>query len=235
MKASDRSPTRVLLVDDEYLALNLLEEFLKQIPGTELIAKCKSAMEAMEIVRTQTIDVMFLDIQMPSLSGVDFLRGLSTPPATVFTTAYRDYAVEAFDLQAADYLVKPFSFARFTQALQRAREIHEQSTPRNKQQEYLNLKVDGKLVRIKISEIIYVEGMKEYVRVVCADKKLVTFERLKNMEAVLPTQAFTRVHKSYIVANEAVVAIEGNLLDVGVKKIPVSRNMRTAIIRDLFS
>ena len=236
MKDSGNSSTQILLVDDEYLALNLLEEFLSQIPHTQVVAKCKTALEAMTVLRRDPVDVMFLDIQMPTLSGVDFLKGLDNPPATVFTTAYRDYAVEAFELQAVDYLVKPFSFARFNQALERARNAT--ANPGAQQEEedaYLHLKVDGRLVRLKVSEVIYVEGMKEYVRVVCADKKYVTFERLKNMEALLPARAFTRVHKSYIVANAAVRAIEGNLLDVGIGKIPVSRSLKTAVIRDLFS
>jgi DNA-binding LytR/AlgR family response regulator len=233
----NHAPTRVLLVDDEYLALNLLEEFLSQMPNTQLVGKCKSALEAMEVLRRETVDVMFLDIQMPSLSGVDFLQSLEHPPATIFTTAYRDYAVEAFALRATDYLVKPFSFARFAQAFQRAREQQPVMTATSKEEKpYLHIKVDGKIVRVKISEIVYVEGMKEYVRVVCQDgNKLTTFERLKNMEQQLPAQAFTRVHKSYIVANERVQAIEGNLLDMGIEKIPVSRSLRAEIVKDLFS
>ncbi|MEL7247630.1 MAG: response regulator transcription factor [Bacteroidota bacterium] len=235
MKEASHQLTRILLVDDEYLALNLLEEFLNQIPGTSVVAKCKTALDAMRILREKEVDVMFLDIQMPTLSGVDFLKGLSHPPATIFTTAYRNYAVEAFELQAVDYLVKPFSFARFNQALERARDTLVKTTPEEQEEPYIHLKVDGSLVRLKVSEIVYVEGMKEYIRVVTKEKKYVTFERLKNMEALLPSSAFTRVHKSYIVANAAVRSIEGNLLEVGIGKIPVSRSLRAAIVRDLFS
>ena len=112
----DLKPSKVLLVDDEYLALDLLEEFLRQLPQASLVAKCKSAMEAMTVLQGQEVDVMFLDVQMPSLSGIDFLKGLHAPPATVFTTAYRDFAVDAFELRATDYLVKPFSFARFARS-----------------------------------------------------------------------------------------------------------------------
>lgn len=232
---SPTAPLRVLLVDDEYLAISLLEEFLSQIPHTQLLGKCKSAIEAMSFLHEQPVDIMFLDIQMPTLSGVDFLKGLDEPPATIFTTAYRDYAVEAFELKATDYLVKPFSFARFAQAFQRAQEEVRKKADQSTSSEYLHLKVDGKLVRVKISDIVYVEGMKEYVRVVCTQQKLITFERLKNMEHLLPAQAFTRVHKSYLVANAAVRAIEGNQLDLGIAKIPVSRSLRADIIRDLFT
>ncbi|MEL6657144.1 MAG: LytTR family DNA-binding domain-containing protein [Bacteroidota bacterium] len=235
MKEANHQHTRILLVDDEYLALNLLEEFLNQIPGTSVVAKCKTALDAMRILREEEVDVMFLDIQMPTLSGVDFLKGLSNPPAAIFTTAYRDYAVEAFELQAVDYLVKPFSFARFNQALERARDALAKAISEGQEESYIHLKVDGSLVRLQVSEIIYVEGMKEYIRVVTEEKKYVTFERLKNMEKLLPASAFTRVHKSYIVANAAVRSIEGNLLEVGIGKIPVSRSLRAAIVRDLFS
>ena len=226
---------RILLIDDEYLALNLLEGYVQQVPGAKLVAKCKSALEALAILRREEVDILFLDIQMPSLSGVDFLQSLTNPPATVFTTAYRDYAVAAFALNAVDYLVKPFSFPRFLQAMQKA--IHHQQREHSSEEvtTYLSVKVDGKLERVKIDEIIYVEGMKEYVRIVCVNKKYVTFERMKNMEEALPTNQFMRVHKSYLIARSKVTAIEGNMLEVAGTKIPVSRSLRSQIIEELFT
>ncbi|MGH1438150.1 MAG: LytR/AlgR family response regulator transcription factor [Lewinella sp.] len=226
--------TKILLVDDEYLALNLLESYVQQVPGTRLIAKCKSALEAMEVLRQEEVDIMFLDIQMPSLSGVDFLKGLEKRPATVFTTAYKDYAIDAFNLNAVDYLLKPFSFPRFLQALQKGINHQQKGEEKDAAITYLPIKVDGKLVRVKISEIVYVEGMKEYVRIVCENNKYVTFERMKNMENLLPTAQFMRVHKSYLIARQKVTSIEGNLLEVGGAKIPVSRSLRSQIIEELF-
>ncbi|WP_367388726.1 LytR/AlgR family response regulator transcription factor [Lewinella sp. LCG006] len=226
---------RILLVDDEYLALNLLEGYVQQVPGAKLVAKCKSALEAMEVLQQEEVDILFLDIQMPSLSGLDFLKSLAKPPATIFTTAYRDYAVDAFALNAIDYLVKPFSFSRFLQALNKAIQYQQKEHTAAEGAEYLSIKVDGKLVRVKISEIVYVEGMKEYVRIVCSDNKYVTFERMKNMEESLPTSQFMRVHKSYLIARNKVTSIEGNMLEVAGAKIPVSRNLRSQIIEELFT
>jgi DNA-binding LytR/AlgR family response regulator len=226
---------RILLVDDEYLALNLLEGYVQQVPGAKLITKCKSALEALDVLQQEEVDIMFLDIQMPSLSGVDFLQSLDKPPATVFTTAYRDYAVDAFALNAVDYLVKPFSFSRFLQAMHKAIQYQQKGQAASTATEYLSIKVDGKLVRVKISEIIYVEGMKEYVRIVGENNKYVTFERMKNMEDILPVDQFMRVHKSYLVARKKVTVMEGNMLEVAGTKIPVSRSLRSQIIEELFT
>jgi DNA-binding LytR/AlgR family response regulator len=229
------STPRILLVDDEYLALSLLEGYVQQVPGAKLVAKCKSALEALEVLQQEEVDIMFLDIQMPSLSGVDLLKSLDKPPATVFTTAYRDYAVDAFALNAVDYLVKPFSFSRFLQAMHKAIQYQHKGKADAVVTDYLPIKVDGKLVRVKISEILYVEGMKEYVRIVCENKKYVTFERMKNMEDILPVDQFMRVHRSYLIARKKVTAIEGNMLEVAGARIPVSRSLRSQIIEELFT
>lgn len=227
---------KVLLVDDEYLALSLLEEYLSRVPGMEVVGKCKSPLAALDILQQQQVDILFLDIQMPTLSGVDLLKSLARPPVTIFTTAYRDYAIDAFDLNVVDYLLKPFAFERFMQALNKARaaiQSEEQNTTYTKT--HLTVKVDGKLVRIKIDDIVYIEGMKEYIRIVCRQEKYVTFERLKNIEEMLPTDQFMRVHKSYIVAKKSVVSIEGNLLDVGLQRIPISRSLRAVVVDHFFS
>ncbi len=225
---------RVLLVDDAYLALNLLEEFVGRVPGMVLVDKCKSPMVALDLLQTQPIDILFLDIQMPTLSGMSLLKSLVHPPATIFTTAYREYAADAFELSAIDYLVKPFSFERFLQALNKAKAACAIQDPAPAPAEHLTLKVDGKLVRIKIADILYVEGMKEYIRIVSATQKWVTFERMKNIEDRLPTHQFLRVHKSYLVAREHVTAIAGNRLEVGGHLVPISRDQRPAIVQVLF-
>lgn len=228
----------VLLVDDEYLALNLLEEYLKQVPNAHLVAKCKSPLEAMQILEKEEIDILFLDIQMPALSGVSLLSSLSKAPATVFTTAYRDYAIEAFDLNAIDYLVKPFPFERFLKAYNRASAYVDRSLSKVSLEAttntYFTIKADGKLIRIYFDDILLVEGLKEYVRIICKEDKYVTFERLKNMENLLPNKDFIRVHKSYIVARRAVKALEGNMLDLGIRKVPISRTKKEEIVADLF-
>ncbi len=228
----------ILLVDDEYLALNLLEEYLKQIPDAHLVAKCKSPMDALNVLQKENIDILFLDVQMPGLSGISLLRSLPDPPATIFTTAYREHAVDAFELSAVDYLVKPFPFERFLKAYNKAKaqclQASTEVTVEHTGKDYLTIKADGKLIRIRFKDILLVEGMKEYVRIICKDEKFITFERMKNMETMLPAQDFMRVHKSYIVARDAIKSIEGNMLDIGIRKIPVSRSKRETIVEEFF-
>lgn len=238
---------KILLVDDEFLALNLLEEFASRIPGLELVGKAKTPMQALELLDNQQVDVLFLDIQMPILSGTGLLKSLKNPPVTVFTTAYSEHAVEAFDLNAVDYLLKPFSFERFLQAVNKAKEalaarnvrsnqISEIPPPEKEKQGFVTVKVDGRLQKIELAELLYVEGLKEYARFVCAGgRQFVVFERLKNIEEMLPGEGFLRVHKSFIVAKRCVQAIEGNLLDLGGKvKIPVSREKKDEVVRAVF-
>ena len=235
---------RVLLVDDEYLALNLLENFVQKIPDLEIIDRLKSPLKALEIMNKQTIDLLFLDIQMPSLSGMNLLKTLRYPPVTIFTTAYKDYAIEAFDLNAVDYLLKPFSFERFVQAVNKAKEQlqlrhYSEIKPskleiEEKEKSFFSVKVDGKVVKIRFEDIQYIEGLKEYVRIVCSNGRFVTLESLKNLEELLPSPHFLRVHKSYIIAKEKVVALEGNMLEINGQKIPVSRSKRDEIIQLIF-
>lgn len=229
---------RVLLVDDEFLALNLLENFVARVPDLQLVGKCQSPLRALELLQQSPVDLLFLDIQMPSLNGMDLLRQLPKRPIVIFTTAYREHAADAFDLQAADYLVKPFAYERFLRALQKARaEIQlrrgEVIVP-TQSKDYVTIKVDGLLTRLHFQDIYYVEGLKEYVRIVCRDERHVTLERMKNMEALLPASDFLRVHRSYIVAKRYVKALEGNLLHVGPHKVPVSRQKRDEVVEALF-
>jgi len=234
---------RTLLVDDEYLALNLLEEFIKKVPGLEVAGKAKSPLKALEILGQQAVDLMFLDIQMPALSGNNLLRTLKHPPLTIFTTAYSDYAVEAFGLNAVDYLLKPFSFERFLQAVNKAREQLDYSErageraqlvlPRESR-DFFSIKVDGKVVKVRFADILFIEGLKEYVRFVCRDARHVTLESLKNLEELLPADGFLRVHKSYIVAKDKVQSLNGNMLEIGQFKIPISRSKREEVVQAIF-
>lgn len=237
-------PVQVLLVDDEYLALNLLEGFVSQVPDLEIVGKAKSPMRALEILSESKVDLLFLDIQMPTLSGVNLLKTLKHPPVVIFTTAYSDYAIQAFDLNAIDYLLKPFSFERFLQAVNKAREQLLIQTrpaagatlaPTAETPGHLTVKVDGKLVRIDLADILFIEGLKEYVRIVCPNnQRYVTLESLKNLEDMLPAEGFVRVHKSYIVARPKVRALDGNQLEIAHYKIPISRSKRDEIVALLF-
>lgn len=229
---------RTLLVDDEYLALNLLEEYVKQIPDLELIGKEKLPIKALERLQQEQVDLLFLDIQMPVLSGNNLLKTLQNPPLVVFTTAYSEYAIEAYDLNVVDYLLKPFPFERFLQAVQKAKTLlqaRQTGNIVNVQADFLSLKVDGKLVKVFLEDILYIEGLKEYVRFVCTgNRKYVTLESLRNLEEQLPAQSFSRVHKSYIVAKSKVSALDGNMLEIGTVKIPISRTKRDEVVAEIF-
>ena len=234
---------KTLLVDDEFLALNLLEEFINKIPDLEIIAKEKSPMNALEILNRGEVDLLFLDIQMPTLSGNNLLKTLKHPPLTIFTTAYSDYAIEAFSLNAVDYLLKPFSFERLLQAVNKAKEQLQfrqaaMAKPKlvlpEKSKDFFSVKVDGKIKKVNFEDILYIEGLKEYVRIVCEKERLVTLESLKNLEDFLPTTNFIRVHKSYIVAKSKVHGLEGNMLEIGNQKIPISRSKREEVVNAIF-
>jgi len=233
------STIKTLLVDDEYLALNLLETFIQDVPGLEVVGKVKSAMAALEVLNSQPVDLLFLDIQMPTLSGVNMLKTLQHQPVTIFTTAYSEYAIQAFDLNVVDYLVKPFPFERFLQAVNKAKEqlkLRQPTVaPQTAQGDFLTAKVDGKIVKLSYDDILFVEGLKEYVRFVCKNGKYVTLESLKNLEEQLPAGRFLRVHKSYIVSKEKVQSILGNMLEIQAHKIPVSRGKRDEVVQAIFN
>ena len=231
---------KTLLVDDEYLALQLLEGFSNKVPELEIVDKVKSPMTALEILNQKNVDLLFLDIQMPTLSGNNLLKTLKTPPIVIFTTAYSEYAIEAFELNAVDYLLKPFSFERFLQAVNKAKEQHyfRQQDPTiilpTNSKDFLSIKVDGKIVKVNFDDILYIEGLKEYVRLVCKTTRLVTLESLRNLEDILPSDNFIRVHKSFIVAKNKVKSLEGNRLEIGDQKIPISRGKKEEIVDWIF-
>jgi two-component system, LytTR family, response regulator LytT len=233
---------KTLLVDDEYLALSLLEGFIAQLTMLEIVGKVKSPVQAMEILQKENVELLFLDIQMPTINGNQFLRSLKNPPATIFTTAYSEYAVDAFDLGAVDYLVKPFSFDRFFQATQKAIEaIHHRKSEdtvsipdKASFDQSISIKADGKIYKIALSEILYIEGLKEYVKIITEPKTYITLETFKNLEMVLPSPQFLRVHKSFMVAKDKVRAIDGNMLEVGKANIPISRERKEELLHLIF-
>ena len=196
---------RVLAIDDEPLALQQLARYIEQIPYLDLVAECQSAIEARQIMEDETIDAVFVDINMPDLNGLDFVRSLSAPPLVVFTTAYSEYAVEGFKVNAVDYLLKPFGLDDFKRA---ANKVKEQYDLRNTatvsnvdEDDALFLKTEYKVVRINIADIRYVEGMSEYLRIYLDNKPkpLIVLLAMKRLEERLPSHSFMRIHRSYII------------------------------------
>lgn len=228
---------KILLIDDEYLALQLLESFVNESPELELVAKTKSPIEALELLKSESVDLMFLDIQMPVLNGVSLLKSLKNPPATIFTTANSQHALTAFDLNVVDYLLKPFAFQRFSQAVIKAKAHLSKKITENDDQEsssFLSIKANGETVKVYIKDILFIEGLKEYAKILCENELYITFERLKNLEATLPETQFLRVHKSYIINTHRVKSIKGNSLTIGKYVIPVSRSKKEMVAKRIF-
>ena len=239
---------RVLLVDDEHLALTVLSTLLGQLDDedVEIVGQFQQPLKALEFMGREPVDLLFLDVQMPRLSGMELLRSLNPRPLTIFTTAYSEYAVEAFGLDAVDYLPKPFGFPRFVQAMNKARaawraragnETHEPPslpTPPAAAPDFLTVKADGRYARVPFVELLYVEGWQEYARLHTTHGIVTVLERLKNLEAQLPADRFMRVHKSFIIAINRVETLEGNELKIGNRRIPISRSTREAVLARVF-
>ncbi len=237
---------RCIAIDDEPLALRQIKSYIERIANVELIALCSSATEAQQTLDKESVDVIFVDINMPDVNGIEFVRGLKHPPLVVFTTAYSEYAIEGFRLDAVDYLLKPFAFEDFSHAVEKSRSLLElqrmreqKSLPESEvadvgtaktseQHDYISIKADYKVTMVKFGDIIYAESVGEYVRLHLSDgSKLTTLFRLKNMENALPANSFMRVHRSYIVNLKRVASYaRGKIfLDNG-DYVPISINYR---------
>ena len=226
---------KTLIVDDEPLALEILEEFISKVPELKLIAKCQNAIEAGEALRKNEIDLIFLDIQMPQLTGIDFVKTLTHPPKIIFTTAYSQYALEGFELNAVDYLLKPISFDRFLKAVNKAMvNTSSHSIAESEELEsgpdFIFVKADKKLIRLKYNEIQYVEGLKDYVIIKTDTGRIITLQTMKSLEEKLPSPTFMRIHRSYIVNLEKISAVVGNMVEViekgQPKLLPIGKNYR---------
>ncbi len=227
-------PIFCTIVDDEPLARDLIGTYVSQIKGWKTVMACKNTAEAYEALYQHPVDVIFLDIKMPGASGLDFLHSLKNPPAIIFTTAYPEYAVNAFDLKAVDYLVKPITKDRFLQAVEK---YHDSKTslahPEKESADHVFLKQDAKLIKILFADILYVEALKDFSKVFLTDKQLLIGTHLKMMEDILPSHKFIRVHRSFIVAIDAISAIQGNTAEIGNKTIPIGGLYKEALFRKI--
>ncbi len=231
----------VIIVDDEPLAQDVLETYIEKIPELTLAEKCSNALEANEALKNHDIDLMFLDIQMPQLTGIDFLKTLSKPPLVIFTTAYPNYAIEGFELNALDYLLKPISLERFMKAVNKAIEqikLQRRDSPagagKEEEADFIFVKADKKLVKINYKDIIYIEGLKDYVIIRMDNGRVITLQTMKSLEEKLPPQAFKRIHRSYIVNIERINAVIGNMVEVveknQAKHLPIGKNYRDELL-----
>jgi DNA-binding LytR/AlgR family response regulator len=227
---------RCIAVDDEPLALDLLEDNIRQVPYLELVAKCADAFEAIKVLEENTVDLIFLDIQMPGLTGLQFIQSLSHKPMIILITAYEKYALAGFDLEVTDYLVKPVSLPRFIKACNKAKELYQlkqaplpaASAP---SPEFFFVNADYSLLKINIADIIWIEALKDYIRIHLTGtaKPVVTRMPLKQVEEQLNPAKFIRIHKSYIIAVAHITAIRKNSVFIGAMELPVGDNYREAV------
>lgn len=225
---------RCLIVDDEPLASNVILKYLEDFPSFEVLANFKNALEAHNYLTEHTVDVIFMDINMPKLTGMEFVKSLKNPPLIVFTTAYREFAVESFELDVLDYLVKPFSLQRFMKTINRIEErlgqVHENHvTAEVPERKYVFFKVDKKMVKVYLDEILYIESLKDYVRIKTYDESLINHNNLVSITEVIPMDKFVRIHRSFIIPIDKVKLIDGNQVKIADKLLPIGRNYQKEV------
>ena len=226
---------RCIIIDDEPIARKGLREYLADADFLQLAGEFDNPVKAMDILHKEKIDLVFLDIQMPRMTGLEFLKSLPQPPMVIFTTAYPQYAVDGFELNAVDYLLKPFSFDRFWKAVLKARAMKE--TPNapvpGADADYFYIKSDNKLVKINYADMLFAEALQNYVAIHTEQKKFITYLTFHSIEEHLPPARFVKTHKSYIVAINKVESIEGNEIRIGQHRIPISRTEKDAVMEKL--
>lgn len=226
----------VVIVEDEHLAAEGLKSYVADIDFLELKAYCENALQANKVLSEQAIDLIFLDIQMPKLTGIDFLKSLSNPPMVIFTTAYPNYALQGYELDVIDYLVKPYPFDRFLKAVNKAKDrfMLEQSTPNESPNpstsDYFFVKTEQKLEKVITNEINFVKAMENYVVIYTAHQKIMSLMTMISMEEKLPSNQFLRIHKSYIVNINKIDSLEGNFLNVKSHQLPISRQKKQEVM-----
>ena len=217
---------QVLIVDDEPIAISILEKYIRQVEGLEVAGTCRGAVEAFNFLQKIPVDLLLLDIEMPQMSGLAFLKSLQNPPTVILTTAYRDYALEGFELAVADYLLKPISFERFLKAIQKVRNSASPTLPETPATQspgaYVYFKSGTKMVQVFLDEILFVESLGNYARLhLASGTSVVTYQKMADMMSVLPAADFIRIHRSYIVRRDKVRAFTPNEVEVGGKELPV--------------
>ena len=225
---------KCVIIDDEHIAREGLVDYVEKVDYLELAGTLPHALNASTFLRDHQPDLLYLDIQMPDLSGLEFLRTLSQPPMVIFTTAHRKFAVEGFELDAVDYLMKPISFERFLKASNKALQLKENQT-HSPSEEYFFIKSGKQYIKINFEEITFIESAKDYVFIFTEDQRHMALLTLKQIEDKLPSQLFLRVHRSYMVAISAIDRIEGNRIKIGEHEIPISRNLQEHVFDQLIN
>lgn len=230
---------RCLVVDDEPAARDVISRYLQQLPMVQLAGECGNAIEAMNFIQNEPIDLLFLDINMPQLNGTDLLKILKNPPKTIFTTAHEEYALQGYELDAVDYLLKPIQFDRFLKAVQKAlqltlvSEIHHAAGPAAAQDPFIYFRADRKMVKVLLKDILYIESMKDYVKVFTTQGQIITKLSISSLEELLPENSFIRTHRSFIVSLERVKSFTPELIEIDKAEVPIGKLYRQTVMKVL--
>jgi DNA-binding LytR/AlgR family response regulator len=232
---------KCLIVDDEPPAIEVIKKHIAFVPTLELAATCINAVDALAFMQNGHIDLLFLDIQMPQLLGTDFIRTLKKPPKVIFTTAFRKFAVEGFELDAVDYLLKPISFERFLKAVNKVMDgapvHHTDNIPIEKTKEngntFIYFRADRKSLKVALNDILYIESLKDYIKVITTNKTIITKQSMSSLEEMLPKDLFARIHRSYIVSLNKIESYTSELIEIAKQELPVSRMYRNELARIL--
>lgn len=225
---------RCLVVDDEPLARQLMESYIQRVEGLTLVRSCSNAIEAFNLLSQRSVDLIFLDIQMPQITGLDLLKTLKHRPRIILTTAYREYAVDAYDLDVADYLLKPILFERFLRSISKIYQLKQPVDPEEEtnshwqsyEEAYMYFKEDREMIKVPLKDILYIESLRDYVKVKTACRQIVTYQKISYLEQKLPESKFIRVHRSFIVALDKVSSFSINGIRIGAHDIPIGRNYK---------
>ena len=233
---------KCLIVEDELPAQAILKKYIDQVDSLELIGVCNSAIEAISFLQNCIADLIFLDIQMPGLLGTNFIRTLNRPPKVIFTTAYREFALEGFELNAVDYLLKPISFERFLMGVNKVLQTNlpltnvngnspEQGQEQNRP--FLYIRADRKMIKVLFNDILFIESLKDYLKIVTVTKTIITRQAISSLEEMLPKESFIRIHRSYIIAINKIDAFHGETLEISNKEFPIGRLFKHDVNKQL--
>lgn len=234
--------TKCLVIDDEPLARDLMRSHIEKLENFEIVGECGDAMKALHILRNHQVDLMFMDIQLPQITGIEFLKTLKHPPKVIITTAYREYALDSFALDVVDYLLKPITFERFMKSINKYYQITQEEKPQqamavtlgtDNTEAFIYVKENKKVVKVYLNEIIYVEGLSEYVQIYTDKKKIITKTSMTNMVNKLPENCFIRIHKSFIISLAKIEAFTSSSIEVKGKELPIGRSYKSSVLDTL--
>lgn len=233
----DVTTIRCLVVDDEPPAREIICRYIEQMPGLQLAGECANALQALSVLQHETVDLLFLDIRMPQLNGNDFIKTLKHPPKVIFTTAFPEYALEGYELDIVDYLMKPIPFDRFLKAINKAypsgNKTEHTNVEEKKSEAFVYFRSDRKMVKVMLADILYIESMKDYIKVITNKASIITKQSISSMEEMLPEYSFIRVHRSYIVSLQHIRSFTSELIEIGNTEIPIGKLYRNATLKML--